>query len=61
MVSAFISTMLIGVSSTALSIALELIPYNSVLILVIIISGAVQGLAGGYISSIIWEKYFRSL
>ena len=59
MFSALISTLLVGLVGSVISIVLGVIPYNPLLFLVIVVSGAVQGLLGGYFSSVIWKRYFR--
>lgn len=59
--SSLISTILIGVISSILSIFLGIIKYDLFLISVIMISGAVQGLVGGYLSIKVWERYFHTL
>lgn len=56
-----LSTLLVGVLSAFTSTALGLIPYNPVMISIIIVTGAVQGLVGGYLSGWVFEKYLRNL
>jgi hypothetical protein len=53
-----VSTLLVGFASAIASITLGVILYNPVLIATIVVSGMVQGLLGGYLSSVIWTKYF---
>lgn len=60
MASTLASTLLVGVLSATVSIILGIIPYNPALVSMIMVAGAVQGLAGGLISGVIWEKYLRS-
>ncbi|KON30867.1 hypothetical protein AC482_02650 [miscellaneous Crenarchaeota group-15 archaeon DG-45] len=59
--STLASTLLVGVLSAAASAILGIIPYNPALFSMIIVAGAVQGVAGGLISGIAWEKYLRNL
>lgn len=53
-----VSTLLVGFIGAIVSITLGVMPYNPVLIATIIVAGLVQGLLGGYLSSVIWAKYF---
>jgi hypothetical protein len=53
------STLLVGILSSTVSIVLGVLPYNFVLIVIIIASGAIQGVIGGYLSCVLWEKYFH--
>jgi len=61
MISSLASTVLVGVLSVVTSMILGIIPYNPVLVSVILVAGAIQGLIGGYISGIVWEKYLSNL
>jgi len=61
MASSLTSTLLVGVISAAFSIVLGIIPYNPLLVSIIMAAGAIQGLTGGLISGILWEKYLRNL
>lgn len=61
MASSLAATLLVGVISAFISIVLQIIPYNRALFSFILAAGAVQGLAGGYLSGIVWEKYLRDL
>ena len=60
-ISSLASTVFIGILSLGASIALGLIPYNPVLITVIMSAGAIQGLFGGIFSFLIWERYLHSM
>ena len=60
MASSIVSTLLVGVLSASVSTALGMIPYNPVLISIIMVAGAVQGLVGGYLSGWVFEKYLRN-
>lgn len=57
-ISATFSTLIVGLLSSTLSLFLGIIVYNPVLISVIFVSSAIQGILGGYLSIIVWEKYF---
>jgi len=61
MISSLASTVLVGVLSMATSMILGIVPYNPVLVSVILVAGAIQGLVGGYISGVVWERYLRNL
>jgi hypothetical protein len=52
------ATLLVGIVSAVASIASGVLPYNPALIAAIVIAGLVQGVIGGYLSSVIWERYF---
>lgn len=58
--SSLVSTLLVGVISFVISTVLGIIPYNPVLVSIIMAAGAVQGILGGYLSGIIWERYLRT-
>lgn len=60
-ISSLASTVLVGVLSTVASIILGIVPYNPVLVSIILVAGAIQGLIGGYISGVVWEKYLHNL
>lgn len=53
------STLLVGILSSTVSVVLGVLPYNFILIMIIIVSGAIQGVIGGYLSCVLWEKYFH--
>jgi len=59
--SSLVSTLLVGFLSTGTSIILGIILYDPVLVSMIMVAGAIQGLIGGYVSCIVWEKYLRNL
>jgi hypothetical protein len=52
------ATVLVGSASAGASVALGVMPYNPALLGAIVIAGLVQGVIGGYLSSVIWERYF---
>ena len=60
MASALISTLLAGVSSSSVTIALGLMPYNLTLVSVLLFVGGLQGLIGGYLSGVFWVRYFHN-
>jgi hypothetical protein len=57
MASALTTSLIMGALGATFSIALGILPYNFMLFSAIIGSGAIQGLVGGYLSGVIWEKY----
>lgn len=60
MASALISTLITGASSATIAISLGLMPYNLLLFSALLFFGGLQGLVGGYLSSIFWERYFHN-
>jgi hypothetical protein len=58
--SALISTLLAGVSSSSVTIALGLMPYNLALVSAMLFFGGLQGLVGGYLSGVFWVRYFHN-
>jgi hypothetical protein len=57
-----VSTALIGLISYLTTVyVFALLPRNLMLEVIILVSGTVSGLIGGYIAAIIWKKYLLKL
>ncbi|KON26404.1 hypothetical protein AC480_05735 [miscellaneous Crenarchaeota group archaeon SMTZ1-55] len=56
--AALISTLLAGIASSSVTIALGLMPFDPSLVAAMLCVGGLQGLGGGYLSSILWTRYF---
>jgi hypothetical protein len=61
MASALTSTLLIGISSSSVTIALGLIQYSHAFVFALLFFGGLQGLIGGYLSGVFWARYFRNI
>lgn len=59
--SSLSSTMIVGVLSASVSFLLDLIPYNAFMVSMIMVAGAVQGVAGGFLSYYLFEKHLRRM
>jgi hypothetical protein len=58
MASALASTLLAGAASSSVTIALGVMPFDSTLVSVMLVIGGLQGLVGGYLSGVLWTRYF---
>jgi hypothetical protein len=54
-----LSTMITGYSGYYMTIKFDLLPLDSTLGNVILIAGIISGIAGGYLSIILWKRIFR--
>ena len=59
--STLASSFVMGVLSATVSISLGLMPYNVVVFSAIMISGALQGVIGGYFAGVLWNKYVKPM
>lgn len=58
MSSALIATLLVGIASSSVTIALGLMPFDPMLVAAMLCAGGLQGLGGGYISYVLWTRHF---
>lgn len=56
-----ISTTIVGLASYFSSVVFELLPRNPWMEIVVLISGVISGLIGGYFSTVIWKKFFKEV
>ncbi len=56
--AALLSTLLAGIASSSMTIALGLMPFDPSLVAAMLCVGGLQGLGGGYLSSVLWTRYF---
>ncbi len=61
LVASTVATLIVGVVSAGTSMLLGVIPYTPVLVVVMMSAGALQGVLGGYLSYVVWVKYFYKL
>jgi len=61
MASSLVSTILVGFLSASTSIILGVMPSSPILVVTMIVAGAVQGIAGGYLSGLVWDKYLHNI
>lgn len=59
--STLLSTLLVGVSTAFVSIYLKVIPFNLMMVFMIMAAGFAQGAVGGYLSILLWEKYLHHM
>ena len=60
-ISLTLSTTAIGLQSTYVMVTLGFIPMMTILYIIILIGGIINGIAAGYIASFIWNKYLKNL
>lgn len=58
-ISVTISTVAVGLASYYTSVVFQLLPRNLLLETGILVSGVINGLAGGYLSIAIWKRIFK--
>lgn len=55
-VAVTISTLITGLASYCIAVMFDLMPMNPTLGMVILVSGILSGIIGGYLSTVLWKK-----
>ena len=56
-----VSTTLVGLASYYTSVSFQLLPRNPILEAGILVAGVINGVAGGYLSVVIWKRFLQRL